>query len=257
MSNSTALVGEDGVLLIDSGGKTEDAPLLQAAISTLSSKPVRLLVNTHWHYDHVNGNAFFGNRGAVLIGQTQMRQRVFSQKALMTGDTPLTGSALPVIVFEKELTLRFDGEQVLLRHPATGAAHTDGDLVVYFKNANVVATGDLYFNGLYPYIDVDNCGSIDGMIAGCREILSLIDGDTKVVPGHGPVSNKAAFQAYVDMLVDISARVTPMVRAGRTLAEVQAAKPTAAYDAAWGKLWLSGDQFVELVYKGVPRQAKQ
>lgn len=257
MSNSTVLLGEDGLLLVDSGGKAEDAPSLQTAIASLSEKPVRFLVNTHWHFDHVNGNAYFGGKGAVIIGQTRMRERVVSQKALMTGDAPLTGAAVPVVVFEQELTLRLNDEEVVLSHPKAGCAHTDGDTVVYFKNAKVVSTGDLYFNGLYPYIDADSGGNIDGMVASCREILARIDDNTQVIPGHGPVSDKAKLLAYVAMLEDISARVTPLVKEGKTLAEVQAAKPTAAYDEAWGKVWMSGDQFLELVYKGIVNQTKK
>ena len=255
MAVSTALVGDEGVLLIDSGESPEAAEQLQATLATLTAQPVRWLVNTHGHFDHVNGNAFFGGRGAMIIGQDQMWQRAGSQKG-MRGDAPLAGAALPVVTFAQELTLHVAGEEVVLRHPQAACAHTDGDVVVYFHKANVVATGDLYFEGLYPYIDVAAGGSIDGMVAGCREVLARIDDQTKVVPGHGPVADKRKLAAYVAMLADISARVTPLVQAGKTLAEVQAAKPTAAYDEVWGKLWMNGDQFTELVYNGLVKQLR-
>jgi glyoxylase-like metal-dependent hydrolase (beta-lactamase superfamily II) len=261
MSNSSAVVGDEGVLLIDSGTSTKEAEQRLSAIAKLTPKPVRLLVNTHWHFDHVNGNEVFGAQGATVIGQTAMRSRMVAGKvgAPLPGFPSITyeheALAAPVITFDRELTLHFGGEEILLVHPAADQAHTDGDLVVYFRQANIVHMGDIYFQGLYPYIDVGSGGWIDGIVAACREVLARIDGKTIVIPGHGPVTDKAHLEVYVAMLSDISAKVTGLIRAGKTLDEVKAAKPTAAYDEGWGKVFLKPDQFTELVYNGIVSHA--
>jgi len=262
MSNSSALVGDEGVLLIDSGGSAQEAQQCLAAIAKLTPKPVRLLVNTHWHFDHVNGNEAFGAQGATIIGQTAMRSRMVAGKVkALPGFPSITyereALAAPAITFDRELTLNFGGEEILLVHPAAGEAHTDGDIVVYFRHANVVAMGDLYFQGLYPYIDVGSGGWIDGIVAACREVLGRIDDKTVIIPGHGPATDKAHLEAYVAMLSDISAKVTALVRAGKTLDEVKAAKPTAAYDEGWGKIFLKPDQFTELVYAGIAKHTRK
>ncbi len=262
MCNSAALVGDEGILLIDAGASAEEAAQRQAALAKLTAKPVRVLVDTHWHFDHVNGNETFGAAGATIVGHASMRTRMIEGKTTALPGFPAityTSEALatPIVTFERELTLHFAGEEVLLVHPASGPAHTDGDIVAYFRHANIVHTGDLYFQGLYPFIDVGSGGWIDGMIAANREILARIDDKTIVVPGHGPVTDKAHLAAYIEMLADISTKVTALLRAGKTLAEVQAAKPTAAYDEAWGKLFLKPDQFVELVYNGLVAHQKQ
>jgi len=263
MSNSSAVVGDEGVLVVDSGSSTKEAEQRLAAIAKLTPKPVRLLVNTHWHFDHVNGNELFGAQGATIIGQTAMRSRMVAGKT----QAPLPSFpsivyehealAAPAITFDRELTLNFGGEEILLVHPASDQAHTDGDLVVYFRHANVVHMGDLYFQGLYPYIDVGSGGWIDGIVAACREVLARIDDKTVVIPGHGPVTDKVHLEAYVAMLSDISAKVTGLVREGKTLDEVKAANPTAAYDEGWGKVFLKPDQFTELVYAGIVKHSRK
>jgi cyclase len=262
MCNSAALVGDEGVLLIDAGVSADEATQRQAALAKLTAKPVRLLVDTHWHFDHVNGNETFGTAGATIIGHDAMRPRMIEGKTKALAGFPAVtytneALAVPTITFDRELTLHFAGEEILLVHPSSGPAHTDGDVVVYFRHANIVHTGDLYFQGLYPFIDVGTGGWIDGMIAANREILARIDDQTVVIPGHGPTTDKAHLAAYVDMLADISAKVTALVKAGKTLDEVRAAKPTAAHDEAWGKLFLKPDQFVEIVYSGIVAHTKK
>jgi len=251
MAISTAIVGDEGVLLVDSGDKPEVAANLQAAIAKLTTKPVRLLVNTHWHYDHVNGNAFFAERGALVVGHTRMRERVATQ------EHPLPVTAQPAIAFEQRLTVHFAGEELELLHPDNQQAHTSGDIVVYYRHANIVHMGDLLFSNTYPYIDVADGGWIDGMAAACREVLARIDGKTVVVPGHGPIVDKAGLEAFTAMLEGVSAAITPLVKAGKTLDEVKAAKPTAAFDAVWGKGWMKPDTFVELAYNGIVAHQKK
>jgi len=249
--NTTAIVGDEGVLLVDSRDKPEATAELHAAISKLTTKPVRLLVNTHWHFDHVNGNAFFAERGALVVGHTRMRERVATQ------EHPLPVAAQPTITFEQSLTVHFAGEEVELIHPDCQQSHTSGDIVVYYRHANIVHMGDLLFSNTYPYIDVEDGGWIDGMATACREVLARIDGKTVVVPGHGPIVDKAGLEAFTAMLEGVSAAITPLVKAGKTLDEVKAAKPTAAFDAVWGKGWMKPDAFVELAYNGIVAHRKK
>jgi len=263
MANSTAIVGDESVILVDSGENPQAAAALQAAIAKLTPKPIRVLVNTHWHFDHANGNEALGAAGVVVVAQKEVRPRMISGKGLAVSPSFPTLAydkaelALPTVNFDRELTLCSGDEEVQLVHPAAGSAHTDGDTVVYYRHANIVQTGDLYFEGVYPYIDVATGGWIDGMIAGCREILARIDDKTLVVPGHGPVTDKAHLEAYVAMLSGISAKITPMVLAGKTLEEVQAAKPTADYDQVWGQNWNKPDVFTELAYNGIAAHLKK
>jgi len=263
MSNSLAVVGDDAVLLVDSGGSPEKATQLRAAIAKLTDKPVRVLVDTHWHFDHVNGNEVFGTQGATIVGHAAMRTRMRDSRAIdALPNFPAVAYtreelATPAVTFDRTLTLHLGGQTVELVHPATGCAHTDGDAVVYLPQRNIVVLGDLYFEGLYPFIDVAAGGSVDGMIAGCREVLARIDDKTVVVPGHGPVTDKAHLEAFVAMLAGINAKIAPLVAAGRTVEEVKAAKPTAAQYAVWGHGFLTPDQFTEIVYNGIAAQRKQ
>jgi len=249
MANSAILIGEEGTLLVDSGDKPEVAMQLQAAIDSLSAKPVRLLVNTHWHFDHVTGNEFFGSRGAIIIGQEQMRQRVCPPAGLVPSSS-LPANALPKITFSKELTLHFNGEEIVLIHPEVGSAHTDGDAIVLFRKANVIHMGDIYFEGLYPYIDVNSGGWSEGIVKAIDQILPLINEQTQVIPGHGPISSKKKLEVYRAMIADVGAKVQTLIKAGKTLDEVKQAKPSEAYDQAWGMTWLKPEQFIEMVYNG-------
>lgn len=250
MANSAVLVAAEGVLLIDAGESPEAAARLQAAIAAITARPVTLLVNTHWHFDHVNGNGVFARQGAVIVGQQAMRARAaVSERGQGAG--PLPPAEQPVVTFDRELTLNLGGEAVRLLHPQTGKAHTDGDTVVVFPKANVVHMGDLYFEGMYPYIDVEAGGSAAGMAAAIRELLPLMNEQTKVVPGHGPLSDRQKLAAFADMLIDVSSRVQAQIATGQTLDAIRAAKPTATYDAQWGHGFMKPDGFVELVYRGL------
>ena len=262
-SNSTAIVGPEGVILVDAGNAPEQGSQLLAAIATLTPKPVRVLVNTHWHFDHVNGNEPLGVAGATVVAHREVRTRMIAEKDREVGPGFPTlvyknaALALPAITFDRELTLHSGDEEILLRHPAAGQVHTDGDTVVYYRRANIVHTGDLFFNDVYPYIDVAAGGWIDGLIAGCREILARIDDKTIVVPGHGPTTDKKRLEAYVAMLEGISAKVTALVKAGKTLDEVKAAKPTAEFDQVWGQNWNKPDAFAALAYNGIVAHTKK
>ncbi len=241
--------GKDGIFLIDTGKEPQHVELIKAAIATINTQPIRFILNTHWHSDHVNGNELFAKDGASILAHRQVRERV---STVQEQTQPLSQTAWPAITFEKNLTLHLNGDDIEIFH--LGNAHTDGDAIVYFRKANVLHIGDIYFNGLYPWIDVPSNGSIDGMIDAVTQVLPMLDEKTVVIPGHGALSDKSGLEEYLAMLTGIRDAVRPLVDAGNTLAEVQAAKPTQAFDEKWGKVWLTPDQFTELVYSGMIKQ---
>lgn len=245
--NMVASSGADGVFLIDD----QYAPLsdkIRAALSTLSDKPLRFVVNTHWHGDHTGGNEHMGNAGAVIVAHENVRQRM-SVGQLLRGDMvkPAPGAALPVVTFTSDLSLHLNGDEVHVQHVAH--AHTDGDALVKFERANVLHMGDVYFNGLYPFIDAESGGSIDGVLAAVERGVALSDDATIVVPGHGAVSNRVELAAYGAMLKGYRDRIAAMKSGGKTLAQVTAAKPTAATDALLGKSFIKPDELVKSIYE--------
>ena len=243
--------GEDGVFLIDD----QFAPLtakIKAAVAAVSDQPIRFLVNTHWHFDHTGGNENFGNEEVVIVAHDNVRKRLTSGGLIAFFDNqipPAAKAALPVITFADSVTLHLNGDDLHVFH--VPPAHTDGDSVIHFQQANVVHMGDLYFNGLYPFIDNSSGGSVDGVIAAVDKILATIDDDTRIIPGHGPLSNRAELAVYLEMLKDVRARIGALVEAGKSLEETVAAKPTAAWDETWGKTFLTPEQFTGIVYSNL------
>ena len=245
--NMVASTGADGTFLIDD----QFAPLsdrIRAALSTLSDKPLRFVVNTHWHGDHTGGNENLGKAGAVIVAHDNVRKRMSVGQLLRGSQVPAApGAALPVVTFASNLTLHLNGDDVRVQHVAH--AHTDGDAVVKFERANVLHMGDVYFNGLYPFIDAESGGGIDGLLAAVEQGLALSDDATLVVPGHGPVSNRAELARYGAMLKGYRERIAGMKAEGKTLTQVIAAKPTAATDALLGKAFIKPDQLVRSIYE--------
>lgn len=240
--------GDDGVFLIDDQFAPLTARIL-AAVKAISDKPVRFVINTHWHFDHTGGNENLGKAGVVIVAQDNVRKRLSTKTAIdffKSSYGPSPAAALPVISFNDTVTFHLNGDDATAIHVKN--AHTDGDAIIHFRNANIVHMGDTYFNGLYPFIDVGTLGSVKGMIAAADRVLGMSDDLTKIIPGHGPLSNKRELKAYRDMLAAVYAKISAMAKAKKTLAQVIAAKPTSAYDAAWGNGFLKPEQFVEIVY---------
>jgi glyoxylase-like metal-dependent hydrolase (beta-lactamase superfamily II) len=240
-------VGQDAAFIVDD----QYAPLtdkIVEAIKKLTDKPVKFVINTHWHGDHTGGNENFGKAGAVIIAHDNVRRRMTTEQVIEIFKSKVPPSprvALPVVTFADSVTLHLNDDEVQVTH--VPPAHTDGDAVIRFTKANVVHMGDLYMNGMYPFIDPGS-GSVDGVIAAADKTLATIDAQTKIIPGHGPLATKADYQAFRDMLAAVRDKVRALKKDGKTLAEVQAAKPSSEFDAKWGKGFFTPDQFAAIVY---------
>ena len=245
--------GDDGVFVIDD----QYAPLTEkilAAIGTVSDQPVRFVVNTHWHGDHTGGNENMGAAGAVVVAHENVRARMSVDQFIEAFGRTVPASppgALPVITFTNALTFHWNGDDLHTFH--VEHAHTDGDAIIHFKASNVVHMGDTYFNGMYPFIDVSSGGGIDGMIAAADKVLAMIDDQTKIIPGHGPLSNKAELTAYRDMLATARGHIHALVSQGKSKEETVAAKPTSTLDAQWGGGFMQPDVWVGLVYDSLKK----
>lgn len=247
--NVVAWTGPDGAVLVDSG-KAENAPQLMDAIARITPRGVRFVVNTHWHPDHTGGNALLGQSGALAVSQENVRLRMAEPQDLVEYalEVPAAaGEALPVVTFEDRLVLNLNGDRLELLHAP--AAHTDGDGMAWWAEANVVHLGDVFYAQGYPFIDTARGGSLAGLVAAVETVLSRADADTLIVPGHGPVSTRADLAAYRDMLVAIGRRVRELSEQGRNLEEVLAAEPTAAFDARYGAGGVSAERFVRLLFE--------
>ena len=247
--NMVAQTGPDGKLLIDSSASTA-AGHIEDTLKKLGPHPLKLLVNTHWHYDHTDGNAaMHDDAGAFIIAHQKTRDRLSVPQEIQFFHLKLEAApaaALPQQTFMNKQKLYFNNDELDLGHMP--AAHTDTDIYIHFVNGNVIHTGDIFFNGFYPFIDAGTGGRIRGMIHGAATCLALADDKTKIIPGHGPLGNKTALQKYHDMMATVADRVEKLKSSGQTLDQVTAAKPTADLDADWGKGKFTPDQFVGLVY---------
>lgn len=249
-------VGTDDAFLIDD----QYAPLtprIREAIATVTAKPVRFLVNTHWHGDHTGGNANMASAGSILVAHENVRRRMSTeqfQEAFKQRVAPSPNAALPVITFSDEITFFLNGDTIRVTHVRN--AHTDGDATITFARANVVHMGDTFFNGLYPFIDRSSGGSLDGTIDAAASALAASGPDTKFIPGHGPLASRADLQRYHDMLVDVRGRLAKYAARKAPVATVLAAKPLADYDATWGKGFLTPEQFLSIAYASVTGATK-
>jgi cyclase len=246
--NITVAVAKDGIIMVDS----QYAPLhdkIKAAIAAISNLPIKYVINTHFHGDHVGGNASFSQDGAIVIAEVNVKNRLASGTTNgLTGvkTPPATPAALPSKTYTGHFQIRLRGRVADLKHIEN--AHTDGDTYVWFKTANVLSTGDTFTQGRYPNIDFANGGNIKGMIAATDAYLKLANAKTRIVPGHGPLADKAALAEYRTMLITARDRMAKLVKDGKTEDEVVAAKPFADLDARWAPTELAGRNFIRVVY---------
>jgi glyoxylase-like metal-dependent hydrolase (beta-lactamase superfamily II) len=249
--NIGVLNGASGKLLVDAGIAVSE-PRIAAALNVLGPAPLTVLINTHYHWDHTDGNPWVHEAGAVIVAHENTLKRLTSgTRVIEWGYTfpPMAEGGLPTTLVQSEKTIPFDGETIVVKH--YGAGHTDTDLVVYFKKADVLQMGDIWWNGHYPFIDYGGGGSIDGMIRWTNECLKSVTAHTVIIPGHGAVGDRAQLLAYRDMLVAVRSNVARLKKEGKTLAEVVAAKPTAPFDQQYGDFVIDAAFFTQLVYMGV------
>ncbi len=249
--NIALSVGEDAAFIVDD----QFAPMaekINSAIADLTDQPVKFVINTHWHGDHTGGNEAFGDAGAVIVAHDNIYHRMSTDQfnAFFNANYPASPrAALPVVTFTERVTLRLNGDHVHAIHMPR--AHTDGDAIVYFENANVLHMGDLFFHGLYPFIDLDSGGGIHGFIDGVNKGLAIANEDTHVIPGHGPLTDRAGLQTYRDMLVTLRDRIQALKDAGKTLEEAIAAEPGAEWDDAQGGVFITPPQLVTFIYNSL------
>ena len=250
--DSLILVGDDGILLVD----TSVAPMgdkIKAAIARVSTKPIKVIVNTHAHHDHIGANEAMAKGGALIVAHDNLRDRMAQGfSALNQKIPPAPAAALPAVTYAESMTIHFGGETVQLFHPPR--AHTDSDTLVYFRRANVFhASGTIGGDGGYPFFDIASGGSLAGMIVAEEKMLSLADGQTKIVPDEGDPASTEALKAYRDMLVALRARVQNLVDEGKSEDEAVAAKPTRDFDATFVQRGsaFTGDRMTRLAYQSL------
>lgn len=249
--NITVLTGPSGLLMVDAGIAVSRSKI-ENALRTVGKGPVRYVINTHWHWDHTDGNAWLRKTGATILADRKVRVRLGQTIRVAEWEhtfTPVAPRDLPNEVLTANKLMKFGGETISIRHYWPG--HTDGDMSVYFRQANVLATGDTFWNGMYPFIDYVGGGSIDGAIRAANANIAAAGPRTRIVPGHGPLGNRTQLIAFRDMLVTVRSRVAALKAKGQTADQVVAARPTADLDATWGRALISGELFTRLVYRGV------
>ena len=244
--NVLVLNGPDGHVVVDTFVQPAWTNLKQT-LDGMGNTPVKVLIDTHWHFDHTDNNERFRQAGAEIVAHDNTKKRMSESHSLLGMEfAPSPAGALPTQTFAADHKIAANGEAVELGH--IPPAHTDTDIYIRFTKANVLHLGDVFFNGMYPFIDAGTGGTINGMIAGADLGLKLSDNRTRIVPGHGPLSDKALLGTYRDMLVTARDRVQKLKADGRSLQEMLAAKPTADLDETWGKGFMMPNDFLTIVY---------
>lgn len=243
--NIGASIGDDGIVIVDD----EFLPLadkIEAALKGITDKPVKVVLNTHWHGDHTGGNPHFGEK-APIVAQENVRKRLITGGKSRFGETkPADKGALPIITFQDQVAVHLNGEDIRAIHFPHG--HTDGDSVIFFTQSNVVHMGDDFFNGgMFPFIDIDSGGSVQGMIAGDEKVLSEVPNDVKIIPGHGPLATKEDLRKFIVVLKETSAAVEAGIKKGKTLDQLKQEKVLAKWDS-WGQGFIKTDMFIEILY---------
>ena len=244
--NIGLMVGDDAVFVVDD----QFAPLtpkVLAAIKEVTSQPVRFVLNTHWHFDHTGGNENMGQAGALIFAQENVRKRMSTDQfieAMNLKQPAAPRGALPVVTFTESISFHLNGDSIVVFH--VPPAHTDGDALVMFTKANVLHTGDVFVSDRYPFVDRSSGGTIDGIISGAERIMAATNAQTKIIPGHGPLSDRARVKAYHDMLVVLRDRMRKEVAAKHTIEQVLASKITADYDA---QVSLNRERFLRILHQ--------
>ena len=245
-------VGGDATFLVDD----QFAPLtpkIQAAIGAITQSPVRFVINTHWHGDHVGGNENFGRSGALLVAHDNVRKRMSVEQfsKLFNRTTPASpAAALPVVTFTDSLTFHINGDDLVALH--VPPAHTDGDVVVHFTKADVIHMGDTFMTaGSYPLVDIESGGNVNGFVSAADAALTVCGPQTMVIPGHGPLSDCAGLREWRNMIASVREKVAAEMKRGRTLDQIKAANVTAQYDAKWNNGFIKAPTFVEMVYRSL------
>ena len=246
--NVTASTGDDGTFIIDDQ-LTGRSALVESAIQTITDKPIKFILNTHYHFDHTGGNEYFGENDAVIMAHDNVRQRLSTDQFIthFGREMPaLSKAGLPVLTFAENMSFHYNDDEIKIIHLAN--AHTDGDAIAHFVSNNVIVAGDTVFNSMYPFIDTEHGGSIDGLIAAHSAILSLANADTIIVPGHGGLMSKAELQSYQQNLTIIATRVKEAKSQGKPLEQSIAAKLTKDFDKTMGNGVVGPDAFVTILY---------
>lgn len=244
-------VGGDGTFIVDTqyAGLTDR---IQAAIDDLGGEAVDFVVNTHFHGDHTGGNENFGNAGATIVAHDNVQQRLSTEQvSTLDGSTtpPSPPAAIPVLTFPERMTFHYNGNTINIIHAPT--AHTDGDSIIHFTEANTFHMGDTFFNGSYPFVDVGADGSLNGIIEAAENVLARANDQTRIIPGHGPLATREDLEEYHSVMTLIRDRIQSMIDAGRSEDEVVMANPTSEWDAEWGQGFMNAETFTRLAYQSL------
>lgn len=237
------LVGDEYVVMIDDVME-QTAPALVAKAEAIAGRPVDFVINTHAHGDHVGGNVYVSKNGALVFSHDQLRARMAASEELNTGP-----GALPVITFSDRMAFHVNGEQAIAIHVPN--AHTDGDAIIHFRNANVIAAGDLSFRGLFPFIDLDSGGTVPGYMAGMQQLIDMGDDDTRYLTGHGPVATRADLEKDLAMLRDAEARVKTLIDKGLSEEQIHEANPLAAYSDEYSWFFITTERMTETLIRSL------
>lgn len=249
--------GPDGVFMIDDQ-YSPLTPKILDAVTAISPEPVKFLINTHWHGDHTGGNENLGKLGVVIVAHDNVYKRLSTDQFMEAFNHKVAAApkqALPVVSFNDEVTFHLNGLHIKARHYSH--AHTDGDSVILFQDKNIIHMGDLFFNGFYPFVDQSAGGSLLGLIAATGEILNLIDGKTKIIPGHGPLASKQDLQDYHNMMQQVVQILTPLAQEGLSTEEVIKRNPLKDLNQKWGGGFMKPETFLTINYPEIVDHQKK
>jgi glyoxylase-like metal-dependent hydrolase (beta-lactamase superfamily II) len=238
-------IGDDGIVVVDDQ-YAPLAPKIEAAMKGITDKPVRFIINTHYHGDHTGGNEYFGQKGTIVAHENVRKRLASGTSARGNTVPPAPKGALPIVTFNDTVTIHLNGEDVRAVHMPHG--HTDGDAVIWFSKSNVVHMGDDYFNGMFPFIDTENGGSVKGLIASLEKVVASVPDDAKIIPGHGALSDKAGLRKFLEVMKGTAAAVQAGIAAGKSLDQLKEEKVLAPWDD-WGKGFIKTDMFIETLYR--------